>query len=131
MQASPSFVATVDLLQFHSAWAWVVIFSNGLAGVWALAAIRLEPLKTNSLWWFTSFAEASIAIQVAMGVGLVAGDHKKPPAFHPFYGFFAIVVVGVLYAYRGSMRRYAYWLYGFGGLFIMGLGIRAVLTAKS
>ena len=71
-------------------------------------------------------------VQVALGVGLVAGQKLKAPKLHPFYGFVAIISVGLIYSYRQSpsMRERRYLLYGGGGLFIMGLGIRAVLTAK-
>ena len=65
-----------------------------------------------------------------IGVGLVAGQHRKVPQFHLFYGFVAIISVGLLYSYRQQMRYRIYLLYGGGGLFVMGLGIRAVLVAK-
>jgi hypothetical protein len=48
-----------------------------------------------------------------------------------FYGFVAIIAVGILYSYRNDrfVRGKIYLLYGFGGLFLMGLGIRAMLQA--
>ncbi len=45
-----------------------------------------------------------------------------------FYGFVAIISVGLIYSYRAQMEKYRYLLYGGGGLFLMGLGIRAVLA---
>jgi hypothetical protein len=45
-----------------------------------------------------------------------------------FYGFVAIISVAILYAYRSSLRANLYLLYGLGGLFLMGLGIRAVIV---
>ena len=51
----------------------MVIIGNGLAGVWALAAERYESLRTRALWWFTVFVEFAIFVQVALGVGMVAG----------------------------------------------------------
>ena len=65
-----------------------------------------------------------------MGVGLVAGQKIKAPQFHMFYGFVAIITVGLIYSYRAQMQRYRYLLYGFGGLFLMGLGIRAMLVGR-
>jgi hypothetical protein len=116
------------LLDVHQGWAWVVIISNGLAGAWALGASRIESLRTRALWWFTVLAELSIVVQVVLGVALVAGQHVKAPKFHMFYGFVAFATVGLIYAYRQEMRHRLYLLYGFGGLFLMGLGIRAVLV---
>jgi hypothetical protein len=42
-----------------------------------------------------------------------------------FYGFLTIISVGIIYSYREQLRDRLYLLYGLGGLFIMGLGIRA------
>jgi hypothetical protein len=47
-----------------------------------------------------------------------------------FYGFLAFLTVGLAYQYRHSMRGRLEMFYGFVGLFIMGLGIRAVLQVS-
>jgi hypothetical protein len=118
------------LLDLHQSFAWFVIIGNGLAGAWALAAHWIEALRTRALWWFTIVAEVAIFVQVAMGVGLVAGQGFEAPQFHMFYGFVAIIAVGLIYSYRPQMQAYRYLLYGFGGLFLMGLGIRAMLVGQ-
>ena len=117
------------LFEIHRAWAWVVIIGNGMAGAWALAAHRLPSLRTRALWWFTAFVQVSIFVQVALGVGMVAGQGIEVETFHMFYGFVAIVAVGILYSYRQQLQSRRYLLYGGGGLFLMGLGIRAMLKA--
>ena len=48
-----------------------------------------------------------------------------------FYGFVAIIAVAIIYSYRTQMRHRLYLLYGLGGLFLMGLGIRALLVGKT
>lgn len=106
----------------------MVILSNALAGIWALGAHWLEPLRVKALWWFVGLAEATIAVQVILGVVLVAGEGIKAPQFHMFYGFVALIAVALLYSYRFQIRAWQYLLYGFGSLFLMGLGIRAVLV---
>ena len=66
-----------------------------------------------------------------MGVGLVAGQRRTwPLKSHMFYGFVAIIAVGIIYSYRQQMRYRLYLLYGLGGLFVMGLGIRALLVGQ-
>jgi hypothetical protein len=105
-----------------------VIIGNGLAGLWALGAHRLPQLRTRALWWFTVFVEVAVFVQVILGVGLVSGQHIQAPKFHMFYGFVAIIAVGILYSYRQQLAHRLYLLYGFGGLFVMGLGIRAVIV---
>ena len=128
--ASFPLVATA-LLDLHTAWAWVVILANGLAGLWALGANWLPALRTRALWWFTVLAELTVFVQVGLGVGLVAGQNIEAPQFHMFYGFVAIIAIGILYSYRFQMRHRLYLLYGFGGLFVMGLGIRALLVGQA
>jgi hypothetical protein len=97
--------------------------------VWALAAHRFPSLRTRARWWFTGLVEGAIGVQVVLGVGLVAGQKREAPQFHMFYGFVAFIAVGILYSYRQQLRDRIYLLYGFGGLFVMGLGIRALLKA--
>ena len=117
------------LLDIHKSFAWFVIGSNALAGLWALGAHRFPALRTKALWWFTILAELTIFVQVILGVAMVAGQGLKAPKFHMFYGFVAIITVALLYSYRAQMEKHKYLLYGFGGLFMMGLGIRAMLKA--
>lgn len=105
-----------------------MIIGNGLAGVWSLGAAWIPSLRTRALWWFTVMVEAAVFVQVLLGVQLVAGEKMEAPQFHMFYGFVAVIAVGILYSYRQQMRHRLYQLYGFGGLFIMGLGIRALLV---
>ena len=106
----------------------MVIVANGLAGLWALAAHWVAPLRVRALWWFVVVAELTIFVQVALGVYMVASGQNEAPQFHMFYGFVAIITVAILYAYRNQLRARQYLLYGGGGLFLMGLGIRAVLV---
>jgi hypothetical protein len=112
----------------HQWWAWVVIGANALAGLWALAANWLPALRRPQLWWFTVAAEVTIFVQVILGVIMVSAQGIAVPQFHMFYGFVAIITVGILYSYRQQIAPYRYLLYGLGGLFLMGLGLRAVVV---
>jgi hypothetical protein len=123
----PILLAT--LRDIHEGLAWVMVVGNGLAGAWALAAHRADVLRGRALWWFTALVQVVIAVQVTLGVGLVAGQDIEPPQFHLFYGFVALITVGIVYSYRQSLRPHRHLLYGFAGLFLMGLGIRAMIVA--
>ena len=118
------------LRDFHEAWAWVMILSNALAGVWALAAHRFVVLRSRALWWFTGAAELTVFVQVVLGVVMVNKYKVEFPQFHAFYGFVAIIAVAIIYSYRAQLKSRVYLLYGFGGLFLMGLGIRAMLVGQ-
>jgi hypothetical protein len=124
--------AAIDTTKrIHEGWAWVVILGNGLAGLWALSANWLEQLRTRALWWFIGIAQATVFVQVILGVVLVARFKIPLPQFHAFYGFVAIVAVAIIYSYRFQMKHRLYLLYGLGSLFVMGLGIRAMLIATA
>ena len=120
-----------NVISWHEHWAWVVIVGNGLAGVWALAAHKVQALRSRALWWYTTAAELTIFVQVILGVIMVNRDKLEFPQFHAFYGFVAIIAVAIIYAYRAQMKSKVYLLYGFGGLFLMGLGIRAMLVGRA
>lgn len=119
------------LLDAHTAWAWVAIIANGLAGVWALAAHKWLPMRTRALWWFTGVAQATVFVQVILGVALVNKEKLEFPAFHAFYGFVSVMAVAIIYSYRHQLKGKVHLLYGFGGLFLMGLGIRALLVGQT
>ena len=123
-------MSAATLVDVHESFAWVLILANALAGLWALGANWLPALRTRALWWFTVLAEVTVFVQASLGVALVAGQDREAPQFHMFYGFVAIIAVGILYSYRFQMRHRLYLLYGLGGLFIMGLGIRALLVGQ-
>jgi hypothetical protein len=120
-------VLALIIYDLHVGWAWFVIIGNALAGLWALAAWRWEALGTRALWWFTGVVQTAVFVQVALGVYLVAGEDLVAAEFHMFYGFVAIIAVALIYSYRHQLKHRLYALYGFGGLFLMGLGIRAML----
>ncbi|HEV3225260.1 MAG TPA: hypothetical protein VGZ52_00425 [Acidimicrobiales bacterium] len=108
------------------------MIGNGLAGLWALGAHWLPALRSRALWWFTVLVEVAIFVQAGLGVALVNVEKIDPPQFHLFYGFVAIIAVGILYSYKTTspwVRDRMYLVYGFGSLFLMGLGIRAMLVA--
>ena len=70
-------------------------------------------------------------VQVILGVIMVNRDKAVYPAFHAFYGFVGIIAIAIIYSYRAQLKGRVYLLYGFGGLFIMGLGIRAMLVGQA
>ena len=108
-----------------------MIIGNGLAGCWSLAAHRWPNIRSRALWWFIGLVEVAVFVQVILGVTMVSHYKLVAPQFHMFYGFVAIISIGIIYSYRNYpfLKGKTYLLYGLGSLFVMGLGIRAVLQA--
>lgn len=118
------------LFDVHKYLGYLGIGLNAIAGIYALIAWKWKSLRGRALWILTIVAESAILVQVLIGTIMVAGDETYRtvvPRFHMFYGFLIFVTIGLLYQYRSQMKGRQELLYGLGGLFIMGLGIRAVL----
>ena len=86
-------------------------------------------MRTRALWWFIALAESTVFVQVILGVIMVNKYKFEFPKFHAFYGFVALATVGIIYSYRHQLRNNLYLLYGLGGLFLMGLALRAVVIS--
>ena len=111
----------------HDWFSWVVIVSNALAGLWALGAHWRPRLKVRTLWITTAIAQATVFVQAGLGSWLMAREGRDAGDLHALYGFSALVAVGIAYSYRQQLRDRVFLLYGCTGLFLMGLGIRAVI----
>lgn len=104
-----------------------MVLGNGVAGVWALAAHWRPAARVAALWWFTVVVQSSIFVEVALGVAFQRSSGIEPTQMHLLYGFASLFGVGILYAYRQQLADRVYLLYGCGGLFLMGMGIRSMI----
>ena len=116
----------MTLRSLHEDFSWVVVSANAVVALWALACHYDERFRTRALWRATAVAELTIFLQVALGVALVAVEGYEVAQMHAFYGFVAIAAVGIIYSYRAQLAPHRFLLYGLGGLFLMGLAIRAM-----
>ncbi len=117
-----------SLVDAHVTLAWVALAGNGAAAVWALAAHKLPRLRVRTLWWFVLLAQLLLVAEIIVGVGLMAGGGREVPGIHTFYGFVTLAAIGILFSYRSQVGRWRhYLLYGWGGLFIVGLVIRSMI----
>lgn len=115
------------LTALHLIACWFLVIGNGIAGAWALASGPVPSLRGAQLWRFTAFVQALVFVQVTLAAIHINANDGGPQTFHVFYGVLAATTVGILYSYRQQFRERLHMLYGWGGLFIMGLGIRALV----
>lgn len=106
----------------------MVIGSNALAGLIALAAWHWPRRRGRWVFACTVLAEIALVVQVTTGAVLVSDETITAPRIHMFYGFVGFATVGIAYSSRDSMRGRLELLYGLVGLFLMGIGIRATIT---
>ena len=118
------------LFDFHKVWGYVAIVLNALAGVHRAGRRGGgSSARGKYVWIVDDHRRGAMMLQVLVGMILVASKDYVAPRFHMFYGFVAFLTVGLAYQYRRQMRGRREMFYGLVGLFIMGLGIRAVLQA--
>lgn len=110
----------------HEITAWLLIGSNALVGVWCLAADRVASLRGRILWVSVIVAQLTTMLQAVLGALVAKQEDIEINDMHMLYGISAIVAVAILYSYRGMsfIKGKELLLYGFGSLFIMGLGLR-------
>lgn len=120
-------VDSVSLNDLHRWLGWFLIGSNAAVGVWAITAQYLPAVRHRVLWWLTGVAQLSTIAVATAGAVIVNRQDIELDSFHALYGFSTIFAVAILYSYRNSpfISDKIHLLYGCGGLFIMGLGLRA------
>ena len=117
----------MTLREAHADFSWVVVVTNAVVGLWALGAHYRERLRGRALWWATGVAQLTMVVEVCIGVALVALRDYEVEPMHTLYGFSGIAAIGILYSYRDQIgRKNLFLLYGLGGLFMMGLALRAI-----
>ena len=88
-------------------------------------------MRRRELWWVTAVAQISVAVQALLGVLVLQVDGRQVEQLHVIYGFVSVASVGILYSYRQQIIEWQYLLYGCGGLFLMGMGIRGMILTPA
>jgi hypothetical protein len=105
---------------------FAAVIANGIAGIVCVVAWRVPRWRGRGVWILTIGAEVLFMLDVVVGTILFAAYDIDVPRIHMFYGFLVFLTVGLAFQYRDAMRGRTELLYGLVGLFLMGLGIRAV-----
>lgn len=108
-----------------------MVLTNAVAGGWALAAHRWPQARHRALWVVTALAQLSVAVQAILGVLVLQVDGLEVDQLHIIYGFVSLASIGILYSYRQQLIDWQYALYGGGGLFLMGMGIRGMILTPT
>ena len=113
--------------EFHESFGWVAIGIAAHAAGLALITAVLRRELPRWFWWLGGTAIASMVLQVLIGVYLYTRD-ERPGSQHMFYGFVILFTLTFAYVYRWQLQKRAALRWGLLLLFVMGLGIRAVMT---
>ena len=112
---------------FHTTFGWVAIGLFGLAGVLAVGLAAAKRALPSWFWLLAGTAIASMVVQVLAGVYLYQQD-ERPGSQHMFYGFVILFTLSFGYIYRWQLSKNAALRWGLFLLFVMGLGLRGVMT---
>ena len=108
----------LTIREVHTAFAFVVIFSNALAALLAFVVNKTGVYGGRPFWLYVALAQTTVFVQAILGVALQSDENLPPRDFHYLYGFSMIVFVALLYGYRHKLERSA--------TFYMGLGVSSL-----
>jgi hypothetical protein len=112
----------------HTVWGWVAVSFSGLAGLFGIALSIIQ--RSAGRWFFAAVwsAIAAVLFQVALGLGSMNLEDINPGNQHVFYGVVISFTLAFAYIYRVQLRKRPALNYGLLMLFVMGLGIRGIMT---
>jgi len=112
----------------HSVWGWVAVGVCGLAGLFGITLAILSRPPGRLFQAALAVAVGALLIQVLLGLGSMNFEEKNPGNQHVFYGVVISFTLGFAYIYRAQFRKRPALYFGLLLLFLMGLGIRGIMT---
>jgi hypothetical protein len=119
--------APARVSSFHTTWALVAVWVNGIVGLWGAAMMKRQTVP-QPFHWAVGAAIVVMLIQVVTGVTLMSNDEIDPGNQHVFYGVLIAATFAFAYIYRTQFRKRPALYYGLLLLFTTGLGIRGMMT---
>lgn len=113
---------------FHSIWGWIAIGISGVVGLYGIGLAILKRQPGGVFWWAVGIGVASVLIQVALGLAAMNLEGTNPGNQHVFYGVVVSFTLAFAYIYRAQLAKRPALSYGLLMLFVMGLGIRGIMT---
>ena len=113
---------------FHSIWGWITVGICGLAGLLGVGMAIFKRLPGRVFWWVIGIAVTAVIGQVALGLAAMNLEQTNPGNQHVFYGVVVSFTLAFAYIYRAQLAKRPALYYGLLMLFVMGLGIRGIMT---
>ena len=121
-------VAAIAVNEIHERWGYVAAGLMGVVGLWGivLRLLKKEPGRVFGIGF--GVAVVAILVQVAMGYYSYLVLDLRPGNQHIFYGIVILFTLAFAYIYRAQLAKRPALYYGLLALFLMGLGIRAIMN---
>jgi hypothetical protein len=89
----------------HETFAFVTLGANVIAAGWG-AFVWSRGIVSRAFWWILRAAQATVVIQVIIGLALLAEGHRPPDELHYLYAVIPLIVAVVTEAMRvGASQR--------------------------
>lgn len=131
MSLAVTFPPELDLTSvgsFHRFWGWVAMALLAVVGIWGLGLAATGRRPGRPFWTGVGVAITAMTAQVGMGLYAFGIVGTEPGNQHLFYGIVILFSFAFAYIYRPQLARRPALSYGLLLLFVVGLGVRAVLT---
>ena len=112
----------------HSVWGWVAVGICGLAGLFGITLAILSRPPGRFFQSAIAIAVGALVVQVLLGLGSMNLEEQDPGNQHVFYGVVISFTLAFAYIYRAQFRKRPALYLGLLMLFLMGLGIRGIMT---
>lgn len=102
-----------------------------LSGIVGLGGIGFHVAKRpigRGFWLAIGVGVSAMLIQVLLGLGAMNFQDNDPGNQHVFYGVVISFTLAFAYIYRAQFRKRPALYYGLLMLFLMGLGLRGIMT---
>lgn len=117
------------LTDLHCRVGLAVVFFAFALGVWGFIAFLRGMGVTGSYFGALIIGEILIVAQALIGLALVFAGHFPLDGLHLLYGIVTPLSWAAVYVYtRGAQTRREMIIYGAMSFFVMGLGIRGIMT---
>lgn len=100
----------------------------GAVGLWGIGAHLAKRPPGTAFSLGVWVAIIALLLQIALGLLAMNLEETNPGNQHVFYGVVIAFTLAFAYIYRAQFRKRPALYYGLLLLFLMGLGIRGILT---
>jgi hypothetical protein len=106
----------------------VAVAVTGSIGLWSLGLHLARRTPGPAFRVVIALGIAVMVTQVVLGLGAMNFENADPGNQHVFYGVVIAFTLAFAYIYRAQFRRKPALYYGLLMLFLMGLGLRGIMT---
>jgi hypothetical protein len=122
----------MSLLDIHGRLAYTALYYTIIMAGWGLWRYFRKQSVEGSYWGALVIAEILYLAQATLGVlMLLGGAVLAGRGIHVLYGAVSVLVIPGVFAYtRGDVERRVQLVYGVSFLFLVGIALRAISTAR-